>query len=151
MDVLVRVDADCHRPLHHLASLPSCGRPAWTGPCRAKGTQASIRSPASRAKRRRETGPKEGRAETRQLVCGSSRRRLALSAAHRTTAATPRGYTACLRGNTEGAAKSLAWGQSDTRLAFSQTYVTPKGADGGSRISNGWGSARAPRWTPNGP
>src|SRR6266498_3262651 len=95
MDVLVRVDADCHRPLHHLASLPSCGRPAWTGPCRAKGTQASIRSPASRAKRRRETGPKEGRAETRQLVCGSSRRRLALSAAHRTTTATPRGYTAC--------------------------------------------------------
>src|SRR5207248_1800833 len=37
IDVLVRVDPDCHRPLHHLASSPRCGRPAWTGLCRAKG------------------------------------------------------------------------------------------------------------------
>lgn len=51
-------------------------------------TTTTIRSPASRAKRRRETGRIFKASRSRQHGCGSSRRRFALSAAHRTEPAT---------------------------------------------------------------
>jgi hypothetical protein len=60
MPLLVRIHPNCHRPPGHVASPHRLA----TGLDRAvsgKGTQASIRSPASRTTRRRETGRFEGK------------------------------------------------------------------------------------------
>src|SRR5882724_3989242 len=89
--LLVRVDSDCHRPSHRLASLSSNNDWPWTGLCRAR-TQASIRSPASHADG---GGRQVPRKAFRQLCRGSSRRRphFPLSAGRREPALLRR-YTA---------------------------------------------------------
>jgi hypothetical protein len=68
--LLVRVDADCHRPLHDLASFSS----RWsTGPDRAvSGKRRRLLSghrPAE-AKRRRETGRVQGKTDSASIVVG---------------------------------------------------------------------------------
>src|SRR5262249_26579033 len=59
--LLVRVDTDRHRPLHDLTSGSSRWSTGLGQGCVGQKTHASIRSPASRAKRRRETGRIQGK------------------------------------------------------------------------------------------
>src|SRR5262249_36017080 len=65
--LLVRVDTDRHRPLHDLTSGSSRWSTGLGQGCVGQKTHASIRSPASRAKRRRETGRIQGKSPPASL------------------------------------------------------------------------------------
>jgi hypothetical protein len=95
VDLLVCVDADCHRPLHDQPPSRRGGRPAWTGLCRAKDARFyQVTGQPKRSGGGRQVA--DPRQDLRQHGCGSSCRRLALSAAHRTETARRRRCTAWL-------------------------------------------------------
>jgi hypothetical protein len=69
MRMLVRLDADCHCPCHHLASRDRCGRPAWTGLCRVRHASFyQVTAQSSKAGGGRQVGIKANRIAS--LVAG---------------------------------------------------------------------------------
>src|SRR4029450_2112309 len=70
VDLLVRVHADCHRPLHDLASFSSRGSPGLDRAVSGKGRRLLSGHRPAETKQRRETGRIQGRTDSANMVVG---------------------------------------------------------------------------------